>query len=85
MTDAPRRIIVGLLPSGGAVTYVAEGEVDPVAIAIREAGAELDRQRAEEERARPPRPPISARLVNTRGARNMRKLRRAMIAMFGRG
>ena len=44
---------------GGSVMY-AEGKEDPVAIAIREAGAELDRQRAEEERARrPPRPPIS--------------------------
>ena len=81
MTDAPRRIVVGLLPTGGSVMY-ASGSEDPVAIAIREAGAELDRQRAEEERARAAKAADIARLTNTRGARNMRKLRRALRA-FG--
>ena len=51
MTEGePRRIFVGLLPSAGSVVYAPGGE-DPVAVLVREAGAELDRQRAEEARA----------------------------------
>lgn len=79
--NEPRRIIVGVLPTSGQV-YVREGEEDPVAIAIREAGAELDRQRDAEARALAAKAADIARLTNTRGARNMRKLRRALRA-FG--
>ena len=85
MTDTPRRIIVGLLPSGGAVTYVAEGEVDPVARMIAQAGAELDRQLAAEVRAAAAKAADIERARGMRGARNMRRLKRAMRAVFGRG
>ena len=50
MNDTPHRVIIGALPpAGGDVVFV--GEEDPVRRAMRQAGAELDRQRAEEERA----------------------------------
>jgi hypothetical protein len=77
--NEPRRIIVGLLPTAGA-TYVGEGQEDPVAVMIREAGAELDRQRAAEERLRLAAIADAARLANTRRARTMRRLNRALKA-----
>ena len=84
MTDTPRRtIIVGLLPSADAV-YVAEGAEDPVAIMIREASAELDRQRDAAERAAAAKAADIERARGMRGARNMRRLKRAMRAVFGR-
>lgn len=47
MNDEPRRVIIGQLPPpGGDVVYV--GEEDPIAAAVRQAEAELDRQRWEE-------------------------------------
>ena len=81
MTET-RRIIVGVLPSGGSVTYVGEGQADPVARMIAEAGAELDRQRAVEERARLSAIADIERAKNTRKARNTRRLKRALRA-FG--
>jgi hypothetical protein len=47
----PRRIIIGVIPSGQDVTYVGEGAVDPVAFLIDEANAKLDAERAAEARA----------------------------------
>lgn len=83
--DTPRRsIIVGLLPSGGGVTYVADGEEDPVAVMVREAHARLDAARAAEARALAAKAADAERARNMRGARNMRRLKRAMRAVFGR-
>ena len=46
MNDEPRRVVIGMLPpAGGDVVYV--GEEDPIAAAVRQAEAELDRQRGE--------------------------------------
>jgi hypothetical protein len=75
----PRRIVVGVLPGGGSVVY-ADG-ADPVVVALRQAHAALDAQRAEEERARLAAIADAARLADTRGARNMRRFKRAMSAM----
>lgn len=80
--NEPRRVIVGLLPTSG-VTYVREGAEDPVAIMIREAGAELDRQRAAEARALAAKVADIERAKNTRRARAMRRLTKAM-RMFAR-
>lgn len=52
MSNEPttRRVIIGALPpAGGDVVFV--GEEDPVRRAMRQAEAELDRQREERERA----------------------------------
>ncbi len=49
MGDEPRRIVVGMLPSGGEIFI--DGP-DPIAIMLREANARLDAERAEAERAR---------------------------------
>jgi hypothetical protein len=80
--NEPRRVIVGILPGGGAETYVREGQADPVAIAIRAAHAELDAARAADERARAAKAADLSRAKGTRGARATRKLRRALRA-FG--
>jgi hypothetical protein len=47
----PRRTLVGILPSGG-VTYVQDGEVDPVGRLIADAEARLAAERATAEKAR---------------------------------
>ena len=73
-----RSIIVGLLPSGGSMTRVPPGQEDPVEIAIRQAHAELDRQRATEERARRAKLADVARAQNTRRARAARRFKRAL-------
>ena len=80
MTET-RRIIVGMLPSGGQV-YVRNGQEDPVAIMIREASAELDAARAADERVRLAAIADIERAKNTRKARNTRRLKRALRA-FG--
>ena len=82
MAEPPRRVIVGLLPSGGAVTYVAEGEEDPVAVMVRRTHAQLDAARAAEERALAAKAADIERAKNTRRGRNVRRLRRALRA-FG--
>ena len=84
MNDEPprRSIIVGLLPSGG-VTYVGEGQEDPVAVMIREAGAELDAARAADERARLSAIADVERIKLTRRARAARRFGRAL-KMFAR-
>ena len=64
----PRQVFVGLLPTAGAL-YV--GGEDPVAAMIVAAGAELDRQRAVEERAR------LAAIADIERAKNMRRARAA--------
>lgn len=83
MTNEPRRVTI-LLPAAGSNVIYTGGE-DPVAVMIREAGAELDRQRVAEERKRQAAIADVARLANTRKARSMRRLKRAMHAVFGRG
>jgi hypothetical protein len=51
MSNEPRRVFVGLLPSG-TVTFVGEGEVDPIARLIADAEARLAAERATAEKAR---------------------------------
>ena len=83
MTDTPRRtVVVGLLPSGG-VTFVGEGEVDPVARMIAEAHAKLDHERDAAERQRLAAIADIERARRTRLARAARRFRRAL-KMFAR-
>jgi hypothetical protein len=72
-----RRVFVGYLPAGG-VTYVAEGEVDPVATLIADANAKLDRQHAEAERVRLAAIADVERAKSTRSASAARRFRRAL-------
>jgi ferric-dicitrate binding protein FerR (iron transport regulator) len=44
----PKRVFVGLLPSG-TVTFVAEGEADPITILLRDADQKLAAERATRE------------------------------------
>jgi hypothetical protein len=82
VTDGTRRIFIGHLPTGG-VTYVAEGEADPVATLIADANAKLDREHAEAERVRLAAIADIERARNTRSARAARRLKRAL-KMFRR-
>jgi hypothetical protein len=82
MVDAPRRIFVGYLPSG-ADTFVAEGEVDPVARLLADASARLDREREAEARAQAAKAADIERVKNTRRARAARRFRSAL-QMFAR-
>jgi hypothetical protein len=50
MSDEPRRVFVCHLPSG-SVTFVAEGEADPVATLIADASRRLDAEREAEAKA----------------------------------
>jgi hypothetical protein len=72
----PRRIIVGLLPNAD-VTYVGEGEIDPVAIMLREAHATLDAERAEDAARARQAVADAARLADSRKARVAHRFRRA--------
>jgi hypothetical protein len=87
MSDERCRVVVGVLPSGGE-TFVA-GSVNPVAIMLREVGAALDREREIEARALAAkaadvmRATEIERAKNTRRARVLRKLSRAL-RMFRR-
>jgi hypothetical protein len=74
----PRRIFVGVIPSGQDVTYVGEGAVDPVAFLINEAAAELDRQRAAEARALAAKAADIERARRTKLARTRRRIRKAL-------
>jgi hypothetical protein len=47
----PKRVFVGHLPSG-TTAFVAEGEVDPITILLRDANRKIAAERAEEERQR---------------------------------
>jgi hypothetical protein len=73
----PRRIFVGHLPAGG-VTYVAEGEIDPVATLIADASRRLDAERAAEAKALAAKAADIERVRRTKKARVMRHLRKAM-------
>jgi hypothetical protein len=81
MVDEPRRIFVGYLPTAD-VTYVG-GEVDPVAILLRDAEARLDAERAAEARALAAKAADEERAKNTRRARSWRRFKRAL-TMFRR-
>jgi hypothetical protein len=75
--SGPKRIFVGHLPTGG-VTFVADGEVDPVARLIADANAKLDRERAEEARALAAKAADVERLRRTKKARALRRFGRAL-------
>jgi hypothetical protein len=78
MSDAPRRIYIGDIPSGFDATFVAEGAADPLAVMIAEGNAKLDRLAAEERQREAARLADIARLANTRGARAAKRLRHAL-------
>jgi hypothetical protein len=80
--NAPRRIFVGYLPTADAV-FVDEGEPDPVARLLADAGAKLDREREAEARARAAKAADEARAKNTRRARSWRRFKGAL-TMFRR-
>jgi hypothetical protein len=82
MTDEPRRVIVGLIPSGYDSTFV-EGAADPVALLIGEAHAKLDAQRDAEARVLAAKAADIERAKNTRAARAKRRLRQAL-TLFAR-
>jgi hypothetical protein len=73
----PKRIFVGHLPAGG-VTYVAEGEIDPVARLLAAANARLDAERAAEAQALAARAADLERTRRTRSARGLRRLGKAL-------
>lgn len=79
MTNEPRRVTI-LLPAVGSNVIYTGGE-DPVAVMVREAGLELDRQRADDEHKRKAVIADAARLANSRKARSMRRLKRALRAV----
>jgi hypothetical protein len=79
----PRKVYTGLLPSGAENVFVSEGAADPVAIMLREAGAKLDAERAAEERVRLAKIADEARAKNTRRARAMRRLGKALKFLRG--
>jgi hypothetical protein len=76
MTES-RRVFVGYLPTADAV-FVGEGEVDPVARLLADANAKLDTEKAETERVRLAALADIERAKNTRRARAMRRLTRAL-------
>jgi hypothetical protein len=75
--DEPRRLIfVGVLPSGHDAVF-ADGP-DPVAAMVREAGAALDRERAEAERQQKTAALDAERARRTKLARARKRLKRAL-------
>jgi hypothetical protein len=82
MSDEPRRVFVGYLPTADAL-FVGEGEVDPVARLIADANAKLDAERTEAERVRLAALADIERVKNTRRARAAKRLRQAL-RMFAR-
>jgi hypothetical protein len=81
MSDEPRRIFVGVLPSGVDATFI-DG-VDPLVAMIDDATARLDRMREEDERARLAQIADIERMRNTRRARAARRFKSAL-RMFAR-
>jgi hypothetical protein len=82
MTDERRRrVFVGYLPTAD-VTFVAEGEVDPVARLIADANAKLDAERAEAERVRLAALADIERAKRTKRARLVRRFGRALKALM---
>jgi hypothetical protein len=82
VTDEPRRVYLGLLPSGADV-FVADGEADPLTVMLSEANARLDAERAEAERVRLAALADIERARNTRRAKAARRFKRAL-QMFRR-
>jgi hypothetical protein len=76
--DTPRRIYLGVLPSGYGDTFIAEGAADPLAVMIAEGHAKLDRIAEEERQREAARLADIARLANTRTARAAKRLRHAL-------
>jgi hypothetical protein len=81
-SDEPRRIFVGVLPSGHDAVFV-DGP-DPVSAMVREAAARLDAERAAEAKALAVRAADLARLQNTARARLARRFRRVLAAALPR-
>ena len=78
MADAPRRLVeVGTFPTASVI--FVDGD-DPARLMLRDAGARLDRERAEAEKARLAQAADGERVRNTARARSMRRLRRALAA-----
>jgi hypothetical protein len=71
--EPPRRVFVGVIPTGNDVTYI-DGADDPAATMIAQATARLDRMREEDERIRLAALADVERAKNTRKARVMRRL-----------
>ena len=83
MSEA-RRILIGVIPMGADVHLFGE-DVHIGARMLDDANRRADLVRAEEERKRLSALADAARLVNARKAKAMRRLNRAMRAVFGRG
>jgi hypothetical protein len=79
MDETPRRIYLGVLPSGADV-FVGEGQSDPVAILLREANARLDAERAAEARAIAAAAADIERVKATRRAHALKRLTKAFKA-----
>jgi hypothetical protein len=75
-SDEPRRIFVGVLPSGHDAVFV-DGP-DPVSAMVREAASKLDAERQEAERKQKAAALDAERLANTRRARARRRIRKAL-------
>jgi hypothetical protein len=76
MTEPPRRTLVGVFPTSGVI--FVDGPVDPAAGMLADAGAALDRQRADEERVQRQAAADAARLQRTKKARAARRLRKVL-------
>jgi hypothetical protein len=84
VNDTPRKLIeIGTVPSGTEL-FVTEGEIDPIAIMLRQAGETLDRERAEAERKRLSAIADIERAQRTKRARSLRRLMRAFRAFAAR-
>jgi hypothetical protein len=77
MSDEPRRVFVGVIPTGADATFFA-GADDPVSAMVREAGRKLDAERAAEAKALAAKAADIERAANTRRARSRRKIRKAL-------
>jgi hypothetical protein len=82
MTETPRRLIeIGILPTGYGETFT-DGP-DPLAVMLREGNARLDRERQAEAKAKAAKLADEARERNTRRARAMRRLGKALKFLRG--
>jgi hypothetical protein len=84
MSDEPRLIEIGVMPSGFENVHLAEGSANPLAAMVAEANAKLDAKRAAAERARAATLADIERAKATRKAKALRRFRRAL-KLFARG
>jgi hypothetical protein len=80
MTDEPRLIEIGVLPSGYADTFVADGAIDPITVFLRDADMRLAAERAAAAKMIASKAADVSRGKNTRRARALRRLSRAFHA-----